>query len=221
MNKDISKRMRVLSGLVGIFMAVPAVDALRWFSSTRPLPILCTTAVLVILAFCIGLFSLSFGFFSVRRKIVSVIAALLLILVLGLATFLCSSVLALACEHGRVLVTIGQARDLVIDMLVSGEDKSSNMRDLWGGRFHMKKLADNTFVIWSDGPDRNNDDTEIQIIHKLIAFERTFAPVFAEPYESWKELLRRMALWEVTYIWQRFNGDIVFGANEDGSTFIK
>lgn len=221
MSGTISNRMRCISGLVGIFVAVPAVDALRWFSSTRPFPILCTTAVLVILAFCIGLLSLSFGFFSVRRKIVSVIAALLLILVLGLATFLCSSVLALACEHGRVSVTIGQAKDIVIDFLLFGEEESSKMQDLWGGRFHIKKLADSTFVIWSEGPDRNNDDTEIQIIHKLIAFERTFAPVFAEPYESWKELLRRMALWEDTYIWQRFNGDIVFGANEDGSVFIK
>lgn len=221
MSKAISKRIRVLLGLVGVFMAAPAVDALRWFSSTRPLPILCTTAALIILLFCMGLLSLIFGFFSVRRKIVSVIATLLLVLALGLATFLCSSVLALASEHGRVSVTIGQARDIVIDFLLFGEDKSSKMSDLWGGRFHTKKLADNTFVIWSDGPDRNNDNAERQIIHKLITFERTFAPVFAEPYESWKELLRRMALWEVTYIWQRFNGDIVFGANEDGSIFIK
>lgn len=221
MSRTISNRVRCISGLVGVFMAAPAVDALRWFSSTRPLPILCTTAALIILLFCMGLLSLSFGFFSVRRKIVSVIAALLLVLTLGLATFLCSSVLTLACEHGRVSVTIGQAKDLVIDFLLFGEERSSKMQDLWGGRFHTKKLADNTFVIWSDGPDRNNDDAEIQIIHKLIAFERTFAPVFAEPYESWKELLRRMALWEDTYIWRRFKGDIVFGANKDGSIFIK
>jgi len=221
MGRAISNRLRVLLGLVGFFLAVPAVDALRWFSSTRPLPILCTTVAFVILLFCIGLFSLSFGYFSVRSKIVTVVVALLVVLALVLATFLCSSALALACEHGRISVTLAQARGLVIDMLVSGEDKSSNMRDLWGGRFHMKKVEDDTFVIWSDGPDRNNDNAERQVVHRLIVFERTFAPVFAEPYESWKELLRRMALWEDTYIWQRFDGDIVFGSGEDGSIFIK
>jgi hypothetical protein len=213
--------MRVLLGLVGFFLAVPSVDAMRWFLSTRPLPILCTTVVLVDLLFCIGLFSLSFGYFSVRSKIVTVVVALLFVLALALVTFLCSSAFTLAGEHARVLVTMGQAKDIVLEMLVYGEDKSSNIRDLWGGRFHTKKLADNTFVIWSDGPDRNNDNAERQIIHKLIVFEKTFKPVFCEPYESWKELMRRIALWEITYIWHRFDGDIVFGSGEDGSVFIK
>jgi len=220
MSKAISKRMRVLLGLVGFFLAALSVDAMRWFLLTRPLPILCVTVDLLILLFCIGLFSLSFVYFSVRSKIVTVVA-LLLVLALALATFLCSSALTLACEHGRILVMLAQAKGLVNDMLVSGEDKSSNVRDLWGGRFHMKKLADNTFVIWSDGPDRNDDNAERQVIHRLIVFERTFEPVFCEPYESWKEFLRRIALWEITYIWHRFDGDVVLGATEEGSTFIK
>jgi hypothetical protein len=221
MSKVIPKRMHVLLGLVGFFLAVPSVDAMRWFLSTRPLPILCTVNVCIIVVFCIGLLSLGFGFLSARRKVVSVLASLLLLLALGLATFLCSSALALACLHGRVSVTMGQAKGIVFEMLVFGEDKSSNVRDLWGGRFHTKKLADNTFVIWSDGPDRNNDNAERQIIHKLIVFEKTFQPVFPEPYESWKEFLRRMALWEVTCVWGQFDGDIIFGTTEDSSIFIK
>lgn len=221
MSRDISKRMRVLLVLVGFFLAVPSVDAMCWFLPTRPLPILCTATVCVIVVFCIGLLSLGFGFLSTHKKVMSVLVSLLLLLALGLATFLCSSALALACEHGRVLVTMGQAKDIVIEMLVCGEDKSSNVRDLWGGRFHTKKLADNTFVIWSDGPDRNNDNAERQIIHKLIVFEKTFKPVFPEPYESWKEFLRRMALWEVTCVWGQFDGDVIFGSTEDGSIFIK
>jgi lysylphosphatidylglycerol synthetase-like protein (DUF2156 family) len=221
MSKVISKRMRVLLGLVGFFLAVPSVDSMRWFLPTRPLAILCTVTVCVIVVFCLGLLSLGFGFLSTRRKVVSVLAALLLILTLGLATYFHSICMVLAAEHGRVLVTMGQAKDIVIEMLVSGEDKSSKIRDLWDGRFHTKKLADNTFVIWSDGPDRNNDNAERQIIHKLIVFEKTFKPVFPEPYESWKEFLRRMALWEVTCVGGQFDGDIIFGTTEDSSIFIK
>lgn len=204
-----------------MILSVAAVDALRWFSSARPFPVFCTAAVLVILAFCIGLLSLSFGVFSARRKFMTVVAALLLVLALHLVIPFCSAGMALASVHGRGAVTANQARTLVLDILVSDEDNSSKTRDLWGGRYHTKKLADKTFLIWSDGPDQKNDNAENQIGRKLFAFERAFDPCFPEPYASWQELLRRMSLWEVTRVGGCFDGDIIWASTENGAVVIK
>lgn len=213
--------MRILAGVVGVILSVAAVDALRWFSSARPLPVFCTFAVLVILAFCIGLLSLSFGVFSVRIKIMTVVAALLLVVGLYLARSFCFAGMTLACEHGRGVATRQQARTLVLDTLVSGEDKSPKTRDMWGGQYHMKKLSDETILIWSDGPDQKNGNAEKQIGRKFFAFERTFDPCFPEPYASWQELLRRMTIWEITHVWGCFDGDIIWRWSGDGVVLIK
>lgn len=202
-------------------LSVAAIGALQWFSSARPFPVFCTAAVLFLLVFCIGLLSLSFGFFSARRKFITVVAALLLVLALHLVLPFCLAGMALACEHGRGVGTAVQARTLVLDILVSDEDNSSKTRDLWGGQYHLKKLSDKTFLIWSDGPDQKNDNAENQIGRKLFAFERAFEPCFPEPYASWQELLRRMALWEVTRVWGCFDGDIIWTSTEDGGVVIK
>ena len=204
-----------------MILSVAAVDALRWFSSARPFPVFCTSAVLVILAFCIGLLSLSFGVFSARRKFMKAVAALLLVLALYLVIPFCSVGMALACEHGRGVATAVQVRTLVLDILVSDEDKSLKTRDLWGGQYHLKKLADKTFLIWSDGPDKKNGNAENQIGRKLFAFEKAFAPCFSEPYASWQDFLRRMALWEVTRLWGCFDGDIIWTSTEEGAVIIK
>ena len=210
----------MLLGLAGGLLAVPAVDALRWFSPVRPFPTFCTITALIILVFCTGLVSLCFGILSPRRRVLTVMLALLLVFGLYLVTSFCSASMALASAHGRGTATLAQARRLVLDILVIGKDNSAKTWDLWGGQYHARKLADKTLLVWSDGPDRQNDNAQNQIARKLFAFEKTFDPCFAEPYSSWQEFLRRIALWEVTHVWGQFDGDIVCGATENGGVFI-
>ena len=212
--------VRVVFGIAGFLLAAIASDAFVWLAFARPLPFLSVVLSLTFFLAAVGLMSLALGTLRIQKKRLVLIVALCLGIVSHFAKLLCPFCYAVAAEHARGTAEHLNVKALVIERSLSGTDPFAHSRDRWGGQYHLKELADNTLLVWSDGPDGDNDNAEIQVAEKLFAFERAFEPCFTQPYEAWLGFLRRAALWEVTSIWRQLNGDIVW-ESKDGAVVLK
>jgi len=223
--KPMGASLRIVLGLAGFVLAAVSADAFLWVAFARPVPWLMTAASALLFLIAVGLFSLALGVRSPgasdpgKRQFI-VALAFLLALVSPFAKLLWPGCYPLASEHARGAAEKSRVASLVRARLLDENDRFDEARDLWGGRYHLKELGEGALLVWSEGPDRENNHGKIQVAGRLFSFERAFEPCFRQPYAGWQQFLRRVALWEVTSIWGRLEGDIVW-ESRNGAIFLK
>jgi len=203
-----SNRLRVPALLAGLLMVVPSVDALGRLLCVPPLPVVCLVIAAAVFVCSFGLICL-----GVRRPhaghAITLGRAAVIALALAGVIAVGRQFQALACAHGRGMAAKNRAKQLVISLQL-GLDEFGSTQDPWGGKYHRAASGPDSVLVWSDGPDGCNDQGRGQIAHAILRFERPFDQCYSEPYESWKELVRSAALWELTFLRDGLRRDIVW-----------
>lgn len=94
--------------------------------------------------------------------------------------------------------------------------EASSIKDTYGGRFH-GAVQNGQGRVWSDGPNGKDDGGTTSAVSTIRTFEAGFQTNYGESFlDSMEAMARQTALWEHTFVWGRFNGDIVWQADGHG-----
>jgi len=195
--------------------------ALDFFVSAlalRPLPVLTAAAALVLLALAVCAMYRALGSVKERKRSTRVVYTLCLVL---LAHFIKLALpWLLPAAHRPDITEIQRFRHLTFPEFKQDEIRAK--QDSWGGRYHTKRLTNGGLLVWSDGPDGDNDNAERPIGRQLFQFESVgYKGWLGHCYLPWQGLLKMAAYWEAVELWGHLDGDIVWEARADGSVSLK
>ena len=186
----------------------------------RPLPVVCVAGGAGLLVGSFFGFRIVLWQLEVRAKRRVLWAPLVCAAAAALVSLGTMPLALLSCEAARGVACISQARELCLSRSM-GEDRFAEARDPWGGSCHLKESGDGTLLVWSDGPDGIDDGARRQIAGALFEFDRAFGFGIDQPFRFLRDAARRFALWEMTLLWRRLRGDIVWDVDAQGAVRLK
>jgi hypothetical protein len=94
-------------------------------------------------------------------------------------------------------------------------------KDPWGGSFHYENIEEDTYLVWCNGPDNDNDEGNVLAFKDTITLEEHFSNCFSSSlltYCNW--LLWRCCVFEAGVIWGLLDGDIIWLYRHEQGLFL-
>jgi len=211
---------RISLGILGFALTVVCVDILVSFLALTPCPVLSTATDLVLTILAVSLTLLPLPRAELEKKVALVGQGLVVAILAWMVGNLLYIPRPAKADYSPLAIDRFKLRSLLFPRV--DEEGLAAARDLWLGRIYVKeRLGDGRLVVWSDGPDGDNDHAERPVGREALRFERGFARWHFGGHLPWQPLLKRAAYWEVIKLWGHLDGDVVLVLQEDMGVFVK
>lgn len=211
-----SRKQPIVLGIAAFPVTVAALDVFVSAVALRPLPILSVGAALALAALSVCVIFSALGRVTDLRLLSRMGCTLCAVLLAHFAKLSLPANVPAAIRPD--LREMGRFKPLTYPEVQESEVRTEH--DFWGGCYHIKRQTDGPLLVWSDGPDADDDNAERPIGKELFSFERGFQGWYWRGYLPWQRLLKRVAYWETMAIWGHLDGDIVWEVR-DGGIYLK
>ena len=165
--------------IVAYLLCTAGLDAFLWLVRAKPLPILSVLTGLFLMISPFLIMRAAFRGVSCPRRW---LLASVIVWLVSSGTVVYLRAQAIATQRAPRSVAKEQAMQYFRYLWAGRSAEDINMRNIYSGKYHSRRLDDKTVLIWSEGPDHRNDLAAVCVDRSLFTFDRAFATRYKGAY---------------------------------------